>query len=129
MGRLYITKVTNFPRQISVPDKIANLNKGPGWCGSVGWSILPWTKRSWVRLPVRVNKYSGCRFDPRSGHLQEGNQLMFLSCQCSPLCTSLSFCDTPSLPLLSGNNEKLSSDEDKKNKLNKIFIEIREAKG
>ena len=39
--------------------------EGPCWCGSVGWSVVPYTKRLEVRFPLRA----------RLG----GKQLMFLS--------------------------------------------------
>ena len=45
--------------------------KSPGQCGSVGWSIIPQTRRLQVQLLVRAHA--------QLGHEQEGNQSIFLS--------------------------------------------------
>ena len=51
---------------------------GPGPCGSVGWSAIPYTERVWVQFPVK-GTYLGCRFDPQLGHVGEATYECFSS--------------------------------------------------
>ena len=32
----------------------------PGWCGSIGWSVIPWTERSQVQFLVRAHTQAAC---------------------------------------------------------------------
>ena len=41
------------PHRVPLPCKTGK--SGPGLNGSVGWNIVLWTKRSWVRFPVRAH--------------------------------------------------------------------------
>ena len=56
--------------------------------------------------------YPGCGFDPWSGYVREGNQLMFLSHTDVSFSLCLCLCLCLSLPSLSKSNKKLSSGED-----------------
>ena len=55
----------------------------PGWRGSVGWSIVPYTERLWVWFPVRA-MCLGCAFGPWLGHVWEATN-QFLPHQCLSL--------------------------------------------
>ena len=63
--------------------------KGSGPCGSVGWSILPWTERSRVRLLVMAHTQIVGSIPSQGPHEKATNQLMFLSL-CLPPALSLS---------------------------------------
>ena len=80
----------------------------PGWCVSVGWSIMLYTERSQVQVPVGIHAWvaglvPGCRFGPPVG--ARIRQLINVS-----LSPSLSLYSPLSLKSIS-----MSSGEDKKN--------------
>ena len=62
-------------------------NHGPGWCGSVGWNIVPCSKRLQVRFPVRAHAWVVGQV-PTCGHVRGNHTLTFLSpssCLPSPI--------------------------------------------
>ena len=65
---------------------------GPGQCGSVGWSIVPYTKSLRVWFPVRAHPRLWV-LSPVGGHAR-GSRSMFL---CLSLCLSPSLCLSLSL--------------------------------
>ena len=80
---LYKASITLTPK----PDKDTIRKENcPGQCGSVGWSVVPWTKGSQIRFLVRTDTQVASLIPGQAGHIWEGNQLsLSLSLSLSPM--------------------------------------------
>ena len=95
-----------------------------GQCGSVGWSIIPLTKRLWVQVPVWTHTQLAGSASSWGAYEKATDQRFSLTSvfpSLSPfLSPSLSFSISPPSSL-SRNSEEVSSDEDKNNTLNSFY--------